>query len=533
MYYRLCLLTMVLSSAPQVHLRRRPKSLSCRTPEHPTPHTGPVLSLAFALDASPGACYPVRRGRSLTAARAPVLSANQPTTTRMRLLTLAAALLIAGPAAAQQELPVIRSNVPIIDVRNGDVSRLRWDLMPEAKPDVIPADLIDGRPHRVAVITDVDSISFMVEEGGHYELVVQKGETVNHIRIVGRRLVPSPGVVAGEITLAANPERVCYDERRLPYLNFDLIVRNGLERQVEVTEVRAFVLNARGEMMERRVAAQQTLALLGSSREVSAFREALLFNPFTFHSVRPDSRIRYEVHFAGKETGSVDHTIETETCRTRARLVLPLAGRIAVFSGHDILSHHRRSGYLGQWARNLGMTDNFQRFGLDLVVVDARGRAYNGEGTRNEDWLGWGQPVRAAGAGTVVAVRNEHPDNDLIGSENRWTQRSLAEDEMAPSGNYVLIDHGRGEFSLTSHLRSGSVRVRKGDRVNAGDVIAQVGNSGASLHPHVHYELRTGWGVRSIRALPAYFHDVTVIGTGEGGRRNRIRVNMGDVLLTR
>ena len=125
------------------------------------------------------------------------------------------------------------------------------------------------------------------------------------------------------------------------------------------------------------------------------------------------------------------------------------------------------------------------------------------------------------------------PDNDQIGSENLWTQRSLAENEMSPSGNYVLIDHGNGEFSLGSHLRAGSVRVRPGQRVAAGEVVAEVGNSGSSLGPHLHYELRTGWGVRGVRGLPAYFHDLTVLGTGEGSRGRPVLVNTGDILIAR
>ena len=46
---------------------------------------------------------------------------------------------------------------------------------------------------------------------------------------------------------------------------------------------------------------------------------------------------------------------------------------------------------------------------------------------------------------------------------------------MGSDGNYVLIDHGGGEMSCASHLKRGSARVKKGDRVQAGQVIAQIG----------------------------------------------------------
>ncbi|WP_420128907.1 M23 family metallopeptidase [Longimicrobium sp.] len=438
---------------------------------------------------------------------------------------------MASTAGAQQNPPVIRSNASVIDIRNGEASRLQWNLRPHVRPDTIPAGLVDGRPHRVTVVTDADSVGFLVEEGKAYDLVVQRGDTASHIRIVGVRLVPTPGIVRGRITVAANPEAVCFDERRTPHLNVDLIVRNGSEKEIRITELRAFVLSPAGELLERRVA-QQPAELLGPGRTPGALREGLLFNPFAFSSVRRDSRIRYEVHFADPAAPPAEVTVRLVPCVTRARLVLPLAGRIVVSDGHDVLSHHRRSTYLGRWARDLGMVDNFQRFGLDLMVADSQGRTFRGDGRRNEDYLAWGHPVRAAGAGTVAAVHNQQPDNDVIGSENLWTQRSLAENEMTTAGNYVLIDHGGGEFSLVSHLRAGSVRVQAGDRVSAGQIIAEAGNSGSSLGPHVHYELRTGWGVRGVRALPPYFHDLTVIGTGEGADGAPVMVNTGDIILT-
>lgn len=443
-------------------------------------------------------------------------------------------LLSADVAHAQESLPVVRSHVSTISVRDGEQFRPgSWVLDPSLKPDLYRVGLIHGRPHPVTFLTDVDSIRLVVEEGKEYDFIVQKGETAHHVRLVGTRLVPVPGITPGRVTVAVNPEWVCHDERPTPYLNFDLIVRNGTERQVQVREVRALVLNPAGELVERRVLGQQALDLLGSGRNVGPLGHALLYNPFMLNSVRRDSRIRYEIDFTGAEAGTVQATVQPRDCTTRARLVLPLAGRIAVFDGHDVLSHHRRSGYISRGARELGMVDNTSRFSMDLMVVDAQGRAFRTDGKRNEDWLSWGHPVRAAGPGTVAAVHDGQPDNDQIGSENLWTNRSLAENEMSPAGNYVLIDHGHGEFSLASHLRAGSVRVRPGQRVVAGEVVAEVGNSGSSLGPHLHYELRTGWGVRGVRGLPAYFHDLAVLGTGEGARGRPVLVNTGDILIAR
>ncbi|HET7460390.1 MAG TPA: M23 family metallopeptidase [Longimicrobium sp.] len=435
-------------------------------------------------------------------------------------------------AGAQETQPVVRSNVSVIRIRDGEVSRTSlWTLSPQARPDVYRAQLANGKPHRVTFITDVDSISFLVEEGKQYDFVVQKGDTANYTRIVGARLVPAPGIVAGQVTVAANPARVCLDPRPTPYLNFDLIVRNGTEGEIRVAELRALVLNAAGQVVERRVVGQQALELLGPGRVVGPLSDALIFNPFTFGTVREGSRLRYELLLAGAGAPAASVMVEPRPCLPRTRLVSPLAGRVAVFDGYDFLSHHRRTDYLGG-LRTLGATDNPSRFAMDLMVVDSAGRAFRGDSTRNEAWLGWGRPVRAAGDGIVAATHDGQPDNDTVGVENRWTQRSVAREPMTTFGNYVLIDHGNGEFSLTAHLQAGSLRVRQGDHVKAGDVVARVGNSGSSRGPHVHYELRSGWGF-VVTTMPPYFRDVRVTGTGEGRGGAPVPVNTGDFFVAR
>ena len=56
------------------------------------------------------------------------------------------------------------------------------------------------------------------------------------------------------------------------------------------------------------------------------------------------------------------------------------------------------------------------------------------------------------------------------------------------SGLTVIIDHSNGYTTSYSHLQS--VKVKRGKRVQRGDIIALSGNSGLSLAPHLHYEVR-------------------------------------------
>ena len=61
--------------------------------------------------------------------------------------------------------------------------------------------------------------------------------------------------------------------------------------------------------------------------------------------------------------------------------------------------------------------------------------------------------------------------------------------------NCVIIDHGNDLYGHYWHFRNGSVSVVAGDQVVTGQQIAEVGSSGSSTAPHLHFELRSGIGV--------------------------------------
>ncbi|MBQ6583684.1 MAG: M23 family metallopeptidase [Alistipes sp.] len=60
--------------------------------------------------------------------------------------------------------------------------------------------------------------------------------------------------------------------------------------------------------------------------------------------------------------------------------------------------------------------------------------------------------------------------------------------KTSTSGITVVIDHGNGYTTSYSHLQK--AKVKKREKVRRGDIIALSGNSGLSLSPHLHYEVR-------------------------------------------
>ena len=73
------------------------------------------------------------------------------------------------------------------------------------------------------------------------------------------------------------------------------------------------------------------------------------------------------------------------------------------------------------------------------------------------------------------------------------------------SGQTVVIDHGNGYETSYSHLSK--INVRKGQRVSRGEIIALSGDTGLSLSPHLHYEVRLN-GMR-VDPIHYFFMELT------------------------
>jgi murein DD-endopeptidase MepM/ murein hydrolase activator NlpD len=134
----------------------------------------------------------------------------------------------------------------------------------------------------------------------------------------------------------------------------------------------------------------------------------------------------------------------------------------------------------------------------------------------------------------VAGVHNSQPDNVELGSVDKWGGPKK-EDPMSSYGNYVLIDHGGGKFTLYGHLREGSVKVKAGDKVQAGQTIGGMGNSGASGGVHLHWERRRGrgFGLANIETQPAYVHGVELLGSATHKPGDALAIDTGDVLIAR
>lgn len=156
----------------------------------------------------------------------------------MKLIKAIIILILATfVVSAQNKLPVIKSNSSVVSIQDGEIlKKSNWTLTPEAKPDVYETNLLNGKPHKVTFITDVDSISFTVEEGKNYDFIIQKGDVLCYTRIVGKKVFSWDAKEFWESSAINTPykanisedEKIAglskfWSEAKYNFVNFDLV----------------------------------------------------------------------------------------------------------------------------------------------------------------------------------------------------------------------------------------------------------------------------------------------------------------------
>ena len=145
---------------------------------------------------------------------------------------------------------------------------------------------------------------------------------------------------------------------------------------------------------------------------------------------------------------------------------------------------------IGNWRvqrTHYGAT-NDQAYAIDIVKDDPM--TLNAV-KQNTDYPSYNQPIVADAPGFVVIAVDGVPDN-TPGSKNVYDMH----------GNFVVIDHQNGEFSLFAHFIPGSLKVRAGTYVTTGNELGRCGNSGHSTMPHLHWQIMSSANATGATGIP-------------------------------
>jgi hypothetical protein len=139
-----------------------------------------------------------------------------------------------------------------------------------------------------------------------------------------------------------------------------------------------------------------------------------------------------------------------------------------------------------------------ERFAIDFIQIGRDARMFTGPAERTESYPQFGVPVHAAAPGMVVGVVNDMAEEVPGRARTGITTENAA-------GNHVVVDIGEGNFVLYAHLKTGSATVKPGDRVQTGQVLGLLGNTGNSDAPHLHFHVMDGPSPLASQGLPYTF----------------------------
>jgi hypothetical protein len=312
-------------------------------------------------------------------------------------------------------------------------------------------------------------------------------------------LAQSPSAFPIDISAGPPPQPVMADGRTR--LLYELRLTSFTSKPIELTGLDVFsgedarpLASYRGEALEKLLVAiganegadtvpakaPAKLRAIGGGRTVLIFLDLILDS-----GTRPPLELRHTLSLSivGKNGATIEKTVKGTTAavvQEPARVLHPPfhgAGWVAfnALSNPD----HRRS-----FVPVDGKVRIAQRFAIDWMRLGPDGRLFHNDSKSNANFYDYGAEVVAVADGRISDLKDGLPQN--VGS-NEPSSRAITLENIA--GNYLILDIGKGQFALYAHLQPGSLRVKLGDQVKAGEVLALLGNSGNSDAPHLHLHL--------------------------------------------
>ncbi len=177
----------------------------------------------------------------------------------------------------------------------------------------------------------------------------------------------------------------------------------------------------------------------------------------------------------------------------------PLKGSRWVVAGGccDTITYHR-----GATLPINGAIRVAERYAIDFVQLDANNKMASGSIDKLSSYAFYGSAIYSVADGTVVAMAADRPEQ-VPGKLPEGISLQMA------LGNYVVVDIGEGRFAFYAHMQPGSLRVKPGDNVTAGQVLGLLGNSGNTDAPHLHFHVMDGVSPLLSNGLPYVFTSFT------------------------
>lgn len=180
-----------------------------------------------------------------------------------------------------------------------------------------------------------------------------------------------------------------------------------------------------------------------------------------------------------------------------------------------------------------GTTKYGETYAYDFVKIDGNSKIekfysisplrYLLSGAKLDECYGWGSEIYSPCDGEVViavdSVVERNPvrlinDIKYMKDVTSRFENGLAEYKEV-AGNYVIMKLNSNVYALFAHMKNGTIRVKTGQRVNRGEIIGNVGHSGNSTAPHLHFQLMDNVNPMYANGLPCAFFKYEEYKNGE------------------
>ncbi len=275
---------------------------------------------------------------------------------------------------------------------------------------------------------------------------------------------------------------------------FHVILHNVSAEPLEIQWVRFDLVGSTGGIVSGQFSGPALTALFDDSID----RRRIETTPRGTLTLAPDERKSLSDVFLDLPSGFMGQTlvVESEFMAGDTRSTTDVSVQVEAAEGFV-----GRLPFDGIWyvAAEHGALDAHKRFiteafAYDFLKIGPDGSSYGSRGSRNSDFFAYGLPVLAAGDGEVVYMRNDVPEN-VPGQAMPAT----------PGGNAIVIRHADDQYTYYAHMKPNGMKVGVGDQVAAGDPIGEVGNSGDSTEPHLHFHAMSGRDPGDSAGLPVMF----------------------------
>jgi hypothetical protein len=174
-----------------------------------------------------------------------------------------------------------------------------------------------------------------------------------------------------------------------------------------------------------------------------------------------------------------------------------------------------------------------ERYAFDFVGLDPNSRSmrfyrpsllhYLVFGVRLQECFGWGQPIFSATAGIVIRAEGDWPERNPVHvirdvslsiKNARTLNLKQSMDFHSLSGNFIIVETDNG-YAVYAHLQTGSIKVFPGDKVTSGQGLANVGHSGNSTAPHLHFQIMDHADPWKAQGIPCCFREYEVFQDGD------------------